>query len=341
MWLFPLPSAGQRAIIILKAGGAVAKEKQPEKAQKSHNIHDKGYKALLRNKKVFLELIKTFATQDWISDLDEEHLIAVEKSFIPKDFRERKADILYRLQKNDLDIYFYILLELQSTVDFSMPIRLMSYICEIWRMELKNTPKDKIELKDFRLPAIVPMVLYNGESLWTAKSDFKQAQAGYEHFGEYLVNFKYVLFDVHRYNDADLLKEANVIASVFFMDKRISLSEAVARLKTLAKAVLKRFSPDELIWFMEWMDHVFKPRLPIAIQEKISRMLLKVSPQEVENVVSNLGLAVEEFERDTEIRVKLEVARKLLLRKVDVNTIRDSTGLTPSEIEELNKEIQH
>jgi hypothetical protein len=33
------------------------------------------------------------------------------------DFQEREADIIYKARINGLDIYFYILLELQSTVD--------------------------------------------------------------------------------------------------------------------------------------------------------------------------------------------------------------------------------
>ena len=44
-----------------------------------------------------------------------------------------------------------------------MPIRLFLYMSEIWRAVLKNTKKIDARSKDFKLPAIVSIVLYNGE----------------------------------------------------------------------------------------------------------------------------------------------------------------------------------
>lgn len=52
-----------------------------------------------------------------------------------------------------------ILLELQSTVDFSMPMRLYFYISEIYRKIIKNKTKSVIKGKDFKLPAVVPIVV--------------------------------------------------------------------------------------------------------------------------------------------------------------------------------------
>ncbi|WP_422664938.1 Rpn family recombination-promoting nuclease/putative transposase [Aneurinibacillus uraniidurans] len=62
-----------------------------------------------------------------------------------------------------VNVIFYVLLEMQSSVDFQMPFRLLFYMLEIWRDILKNTDKNEAVRKDFRL------VLYNGKQEWTAQ----------------------------------------------------------------------------------------------------------------------------------------------------------------------------
>lgn len=340
------------AIMTLKDGGAVARKKNPEKAKQPHNVHDKSYKELLGNKKMFLQLLKTFLPEEWVQNVDEQDLITVNKSFIPRSFRDKRADIVYRLRKQNIDVIFYVLLELQSTVDFSMPIRLLSYMTEIWWKTLDELKDEEIQRKDFRLPAIIPMVLYNGPEPWTVKRNFREVQSAYEQFGNHLVDFKYVLFDVHRYDDPELREDANVVASVFFLDKRITLSEAVARVTELS-SIIKQFSPDDFRWFIRWVRHSVISRLPTEVQEKVSRILRKATTQEVEKMVSNLGLAVQDALRDAETKGKaegkaegekggmLKVARNMLLRSMDTSTISDVTGLPLAEIEELKKQIQH
>nr|WP_276326132.1 Rpn family recombination-promoting nuclease/putative transposase [Pseudobacteroides cellulosolvens] len=44
------------------------------------------------------------------------------KSYVLQDFKEKESDIVYRLKIKDRDIIFYCLLELQSSVDYQMPL---------------------------------------------------------------------------------------------------------------------------------------------------------------------------------------------------------------------------
>ena len=54
------------------------------------------------------------------------------------------------------EVYFY-LLELQSTVDFQMPYRLLCYMVEIWRSVLKDTDRKEAARKasSFQLLSLV------------------------------------------------------------------------------------------------------------------------------------------------------------------------------------------
>jgi hypothetical protein len=65
-------------------------------------------------------------------------------------------------------------MELQSTVDFQAPYRLLLYQVEIWRDMISNILKTNLRRKSFRLPAIVPIVLYSGSRRWTASRNFRE-----------------------------------------------------------------------------------------------------------------------------------------------------------------------
>ncbi|NJD01607.1 MAG: Rpn family recombination-promoting nuclease/putative transposase [Ruminiclostridium sp.] len=180
------------------------------------NRHDKGYKYILSIKRIFIQLLRSFVEQGWVSRLDEGNIERIDKSFILQDFKGKEADIVYKVRFGDSEVLFYILLELQSTVDHRMPYRLLLYMVEIWRNIIRDTERNAAARKDFRLPVIVPCVLYNGDDNWTVCRSFRETLEANELFCEYALDFKYILFDVKRYNKKKLLELANVIGAVFF-----------------------------------------------------------------------------------------------------------------------------
>ncbi|WP_017752317.1 Rpn family recombination-promoting nuclease/putative transposase, partial [Clostridium tyrobutyricum] len=119
-----------------------------------------------------------------------------DKSYILEDFSEEESDIVYKVNICGQYVIFYILVEFQSRVDYRMPMRLLFYIVELWRERLKNTSKKDIRNKNFKLPAVVPMVLYNGKNKWTASRNFKDILGSNELFDENIIDFRYILFDV-------------------------------------------------------------------------------------------------------------------------------------------------
>ena len=65
------------------------------------------------------------------------------------------------------------------------------------------------------------MITYVGVRKWTAKTSYKETLNSYETFGEYAVDFKYILIDVNRYTKEELLKLENLIASVFLLEQKV------------------------------------------------------------------------------------------------------------------------
>jgi hypothetical protein len=212
--------------------------------------HDKGYKYLLSVKRVFIQLLKSFVGQDWVNNIDEDSVERIDKSFILQDFKGKESDLVYKVRINGREVFFYILLELQSTVDYQIPYRLLQYMLEIWRTIIKDTGKKESTRKDFKLPVIVPCVLYNGRYNWTACTSFKETLVANEFFHDYILDFKYILIDVVRYEEEELLQLGNLIGAVFYIDQKPQYDEMIKRLKKLVD-LLKKLSKSYM------QNHIF------------------------------------------------------------------------------------
>lgn len=178
--------------------------------------------------------------------IDEKDLELVNKSFILKDYDERESDIIYKIKLQEQEIYFYVLLELQSTVDFTMPFRLL---------------------------------IYNGKNNWTVNMNFKEMQQGYELFGEHLVDFKYILFDVNRYNDDELIGIGNLIASVFMLDKLGDIELFVDRFKKLSN-IIKKLNKEQWGLFKNWIKIILLPKLSDDIKREFVKVIESVEAKE-------------------------------------------------------------
>ena len=309
-----------------------------------HHEHDVGYKHIFSHKGTFLELLRSFAKKEWTNLIKEEDLILVDKSYILSDFEEEESDILYKVNVNGEEVIFYVLLEFQSKVDFQMPMRLLFYMTEVWRDVLKNTDKSEVKRKSFKLPAIVPIVLYNGKNKWTAKTSFREILSGYELFEDNILNFNYMLFDINRYSDEELYNVSNLVSAVFLLDQEMDEDELLRRLRKLIY-VLKKISPEQFNVFKQWLKKIVKPRLTEEMQKEVDEVLDKSNQEEVDFMVSNLGKTLDKMERKalekgSENRTK-EIAINAIEMGMDNEVIIKLTGLTDEKINEIRKERSH
>ena len=246
--------------------------------------YDKAYKELLQKERNFLELIQSFINEDWVKGVDENCLEKADKEFVTPEFDKRESDIVYRLNLKDREVIFYCLLEMQSSVDFTMPFRLLCYIVELLREVYRNTDEKERERKGFRFPAVVPIVLYNGEANWTALKEFKKVFKSYKEFGNHLLDFEYLLIDVNSYSDEELLEVANVISSIFYLDQKGEV-DVLQRLKDLVD-IMKNMSEEEFTSIKRWLINISAPLLPAGKKEELERIIEESKPWEVENMIS-------------------------------------------------------
>ncbi|EML6956474.1 Rpn family recombination-promoting nuclease/putative transposase, partial [Pseudomonas aeruginosa] len=91
--------------------------------------YDSAYKLLFSHPDLVRDLLRGFVPEQWVQRLDFKSLEKVSGQFVSDDLRDRHNDLLWRVRlDNDHWIYLYLLLEFQSTDDYWMAIRLMTYI---------------------------------------------------------------------------------------------------------------------------------------------------------------------------------------------------------------------
>ena len=304
--------------------------------------HDRGYKYLLSSEKLFLQLLQSFADRGWVSQLDVHTIVRVDKSYILQDFNAQEADLVYRLKIKGQEVIFYLLLELQSTVDFQMPYRLLLYMTEIWRDVLKNTPKEMAERKDFRLPPVVPLVLYNGADNWTVERRFRETLAGGELFGDELIDFRYLLIDVNRYEEETLKELPNLIKAVMLLDRKGTSESLIRRLKEIA-GFLKTVPAEDYGLFKSWFQTIAIQSMPEHAAE-VSRIIAESSPEEVTRMIYNFELTVKEMKEEATLlgeargkaegilEGKLDNARRMLAKNLPEDLIVELTGLSPEQL---------
>jgi predicted transposase/invertase (TIGR01784 family) len=205
--------------------------------------------------------LKKYIGEKWVDDISAEDLVPMDKSFILKDYKDKEADVIYRVRLKGSEVIFYVLLELQSSVDFTMSFRLLLYMTELLRREFMNADKNECESKEYRLPAVIPIVLYNGSGKWTALKRFKEYQNGHEIFGKQVIDFEYLLFDLKRRSEASILATNRVLDNIFALDQK----EAAEEIARMVKITMRRFGKmeaEEQAEFMDWVRQILLRRIP-------------------------------------------------------------------------------
>ena len=320
----------------------IVKDKPPK------DEHDLGYKSLLSKKNNFLHLLRKYIGAKWVNEISEDDLMLMDKSFILPDYKDKESDIIYRLRLKGKDIFFYVLLELQSSVDFTILFRLLLYMTELLRREFNNTDKKKRESKNFKLPPVIPIILYNGKDAWTAVRSFKEYLSGYQLFGKNLIDFEYLLLDLNRNNEEFILSTNNILDNIFALDQDNKVKDIVRLLK-IALHRLQDMEQDEQVEFFRWLKHILLPRIPKKDRDKILESINRGGEDMLQYGLDRAfdnerkkgrkegrKEGIEKGRKES----KIEIAKKLLGIEQTVEQIVQITELLVEEVMEIKAQLK-
>ena len=194
--------------------------------------HDGGYHLLFSHPRMVADLLAGFVDQPWVAELDLASLERVNAKFHAEGLERRDGDVIWKIRRHDGRFaYLYLLIEFQSTCDRWMALRVAVYVLLLY---LHLIREDRLAPED-RLPPVYPLVLFNGESPWTAKHELCDliAPGPDGHPWPWAPRFHYLLLDEQRYNPARLQGMSNLVAVLFQLEQCRTVAELGAQIERM------------------------------------------------------------------------------------------------------------
>lgn len=200
--------------------------------------HDGAYHRLFSQPQLVVELLRDVIRPRWLDDVD---LSTPERVNLklhgegPRAHgtRRRDGDVLWRLRHRDgTDVYLYLILEFQSTVDRWMAVRLLVYVGLLYQHLIQEE-----RLCGGLLPPVFPVVLYNGSSPWTAAASLRPliALPADSALDDAQPTIRYHVLDEVRFPRQELEHRHSALATVLLLEHCQSRAEALEQLTRLVR----------------------------------------------------------------------------------------------------------
>ena len=268
--------------------------------------------------------------------LKAEEIEKYTSSFVNKIFQNREADIVYKYKNKNI----FFLIEHQTKIDYTMPYRILEYEIEIMKSAIDIK---KVKNKEYKLPLVIPIVLYTGKKKWDAKRYLEESQEKLD--GVKIKAGNYNLVDINDFTKEELLQEKTLISKMMLLEKSESTEESIEMLEKIIpntkeedKKLLKRVIS---ILFGEKIGEEKTKELIEKIDGGEGKMLALVDMIRNENkMYINMGRKEGRKEAREEGKIKLkqqclEIAKNLLKINMPISQISEVTKLPEEEIEKI------
>lgn len=292
-----------------------------------NNEHDKIFRRILDDKKEVAKFInKTLKLRVPIL---EEQLEKYNSSFVTIELKNQESDIIYKLKGQDI----FFLIEHQTKADYAMPLRILDYENEIIKSAID---KNRLGKKDYKFPKVISIVLYTGKTKWNVKKYIQEAQEELKGY-KGLEFAKYNIVDVNDYT-----KEESFLSKAMLIEKARYINTLAIDLEK----IVQEMNSKKNVYSEEQKD-LLRVMINLVLSSKLKR-------EETEELIKSLKggekpmLAVldmiekenkrifrdgkKEGERRGRKMAKIETAKKMLEKGIDIETIIEITGVSKKKI---------
>ena len=133
---------------------------------------ENGMKLLLEDPANVQDLLR-LTQSDLLPLIDFDQLQLVRTTYVARDFRHVEADVVLTAPlrspgaaRRRTVVWLYLLIEHQSEPDELMPIRLLDYLVQIIRAQMRAWASKHPSFAGFRVQPVLPVVLYTGTRSW-------------------------------------------------------------------------------------------------------------------------------------------------------------------------------
>lgn len=283
-----------------------------------NNPHDKIFRIYLDNREEVVKIINR--KLELKRKLEKEEIEKYNSSFVNKRYENRESDVVYK--KKDQKIFF--LIEHQTSIDYSMPKRILEYEIEIMESNIDHKKKMK---KGEKLPAIIPIVIYTGRKKWDVAKYIEECQEKLEG-GKIPGLGSYYIIDINEYSKEELEEDELFFSKILLIEKARTEEELIEILTDIAKKIKDEKAKGEL---KRMIYYIYREKIG---EEKTKELIEKLKEGESMKLAVERMLDKEYAKRDRKSRQEeaLSLAKKMLKEKIDINIVMKITGLKKEQL---------
>ena len=175
-------------------------------------------------------LLRACVPGDLLDAADLSSLRKLSAEYVSDELLKRHGDTVWRLRVGSRWVFLLVLVEFQSENDRWMALRILTYSGLLYQELVRNQAP---EVAMGRLPAVLPVVLYNGAEPWTAVREMGEliAPAG-PWLAPYQPAQRYYVLDVRRVA-ADDLPRRNLLRAVAGLEQSRSAEDVLRVVEAL------------------------------------------------------------------------------------------------------------
>ncbi|MBV7328740.1 Rpn family recombination-promoting nuclease/putative transposase [Chloroflexi bacterium TSY] len=223
-----------------------------------------------------------------------------------------------------------------------MAVRVLHYLTGFYMDYLLTHGTVKKEVA--KLPAILPIVLYNGDNQWTAPTNIAELIEAYPPLGQHRLDFEYLKIIENEFSLSQLLGIRNIISALFIAEAHYNVELLEEVLLTLYD---KEADREAVYLFLNWfkqlalhgrVDEEEYGSLAQVIRDKeeVQSMLLTAIEREKEKVrAKSRAEGHREGHREGIDLRNRQIVHAMHERNYDIAVIADVTGLAIHVIKDI------
>lgn len=214
-----------------------------------------------------------------------------------------------------------------------MAWRILEYVMEIIKSAIDY---NKIGQKNYKLPAVIPIVLYTGKSKWNVKKyiqDMQEKIEGYQglKFGEYTVA------DINDYTEKELLKENTYLSKLMLIEKYKkgnNFKECIEEIVQEISNNTNKYKGKGKEVLIITLEKILKDAIGKEKTEELIKKL-KGDDKEMLQIIETLREEREDLKREVRKEEKQKIIKEMLKRDMPIELIAEITNFSKKKIKEI------
>jgi hypothetical protein len=247
-------------------------------------FQENGLKLLLEDPRNAEDLLR-LTDSDLVARLDCDRLELVRTTFVQRDYRHVEADLVLRAPlrsrrgRRRQVVWIYILIEHQSEPDELMVLRLLDYVVQIFKHQVRQWRSQYGTRRRVRLQPVVPLVFYTGTQRWESLGQLKDLMEVGELFARVTPHLEPLYLNLGATSAEQLQAQGGAFGRVLrLVQKRGVVAEEFQQLLTEVVGDLESLAAEQRLRWLELLSylralvyHERKPAEEARLTEVIER----------------------------------------------------------------------